>query len=362
MGFELAIFRMWSRMWLLGILLLATVAPVKALVWAPRTGPTSRAYAAAVSYLNYTYLIGGYSTESYEAVNLVERYDISTNARTELQPLPAARYGHDCAATAPDGVSAGFLYCAGGYRGYNKWGSAAGDLMMMVYNIAENNWAGIPQADVEWVTNACVLFARGAGLTARGTDLGGIFIMGGEAKNTQVASITGKPARGVIATTVVRRWDVALRFWSTVTGCPGARAYWAGTVTGGYLGYLWLIGGLDDTEAPTSSLFRFHELSNTWTVMSPMPSARYSHAASSYQDEALYVTGGLDASGTAVNSVLKYNISTDSWSTLTPLPIAIHSHVGPVTAQGRLWVHGGVTPSSTLLGGQVLEGFIEGTV
>ncbi len=73
----------------------------------------------------------------------------------------------------------------------------------------------------------------------------------------------------------------------------------------------------------------------------PMPSPRKSIAnAVVVLDNVLYVVGGLDGSGQPTSTVLTYNTATELWSETVPMPVPLWRAMA-VAHQGKLYVFGG---------------------
>jgi N-acetylneuraminic acid mutarotase len=93
----------------------------------------------------------------------------------------------------------------------------------------------------------------------------------------------------------------------------------------------------------TSTLQRYNVTTDTWAVLTPMPTARCSAAAATVGN-AIYVIGGRTGtaplSGMALNVVERYDIDTDTWSTVTPIPVP-RSDATAITAGGKIYVFGG---------------------
>ena len=71
-----------------------------------------------------------------------------------------------------------------------------------------------------------------------------------------------------------------------------------------------------------SSVERYDPLTNSWTTVSPMSTARLKHASAAL-DGKLYACGGWHVSNrTALTSVERYDPDTDSWETVAPMKTA----------------------------------------
>ncbi len=123
--------------------------------------------------------------------------------------------------------------------------------------------------------------------------------------------------------------------WSTLQPMPERR--WS-AVTGVIDGRLYVAGGNDAFNTPTSTLYRYDPGAKTWATLTPMPTAR-ERAVGGVIDGKLYVAGGTNQSG-SVHKLEVYDPATDTWTTKTSLPQAFwHSVAGVI--DGRLYVAGG---------------------
>jgi len=108
-------------------------------------------------------------------------------------------------------------------------------------------------------------------------------------------------------------------------------------------GFFYVIGGRTG-GTPRNDLRRYDPISNTWTVLAPMPTAR-AGAAAAFIDDALFVIGGRMATGgpctgPALSVVERYDIKTNTWSTVASLPTH-RSDLAAVRHEGKIFVFGG---------------------
>jgi N-acetylneuraminic acid mutarotase len=78
----------------------------------------------------------------------------------------------------------------------------------------------------------------------------------------------------------------------------------------------------------------------TWTMKTPMPTARAEMAAAVVGGK-LYAIGG-NIGGTAVPHNTEYDPATDTWRQRTPMPIA-RDHIGIAAVNGKIYTFGGFT-------------------
>ncbi|MGI0016775.1 MAG: Kelch repeat-containing protein, partial [Nitrososphaera sp.] len=88
---------------------------------------------------------------------------------------------------------------------------------------------------------------------------------------------------------------------------------------------------------------------DTWSTLSPMPTPRAGLGVVAVGDK-IFAIGGRDGtvpnSGTPLSTVEAYDIATDTWSSLTPMPTA-RGDVSATAAHGnKIYVAGGWSPAS----------------
>jgi hypothetical protein len=145
---------------------------------------------------------------------------------------------------------------------------------------------------------------------------------------------------------------------------PAARGFAAGVVANGFNsrasgnGTLYVLGGLDESGAATSSVYYTALDGNgavgTWATTTALPQARYAFGAVIFRGR-LYVAGGNDGADTPVATVYSAPINADgtlgAWGALPSLPVPVAYHQ-LITTGGVLYVLGGtlsaaVDPIST---------------
>ena len=98
--------------------------------------------------------------------------------------------------------------------------------------------------------------------------------------------------------------------------------------------------GGSNIDAVFSSVERYDTLTNSWTTVAPMSTARQKHAVAAL-DGKLYACGGWHVSNrTALTSVERYDPDTDSWETVAPMKTA-RSESSAAVLDGKLYVAGG---------------------
>ena len=119
--------------------------------------------------------------------------------------------------------------------------------------------------------------------------------------------------------------------WTTKTPMPTSRSMTAAHVVNGKI---YVIGGMGDFEGsvwpPISKVEEYDAVTDTWAVKSDMPTARSALMSAVYNDK-IYVISGITGPRTAnwsgeeypkTDVVEVYDTATDTWSTLSPIPTA----------------------------------------
>ncbi len=147
--------------------------------------------------------------------------------------------------------------------------------------------------------------------------------------------------------------------WKTEANTlPEARGFAAGALADGLnsqvsgSGTLYVLGGLDASDAATSTVYYASLGSDgsvgTWATTTALPQARYAFGAVVFRGR-LYIAGGNDAAGTPIATVYSAQINSNgtlgAWSTLPSLavPVAYHQLV---TTGGVLYVLGGTSTAA----------------
>ncbi|MDO8336092.1 MAG: hypothetical protein Q7T74_04935, partial [Candidatus Saccharibacteria bacterium] len=138
---------------------------------------------------------------------------------------------------------------------------------------------------------------------------------------------------------------------ATTTSLPADRAYHGGTV---WNDRLYMVGGIDDSAAVTSTVYVSPQMSSggditgSWTSTTAFDVARTGPAVTAYANN-LYLFGGYDGTKylndsqfTQINS----DGTVDAWTFSTSLPVGIRD-ANAVSANGYIYVVAGRTAAST---------------
>lgn len=209
----------------------------------------------------------------------------------------------------------GKLYAIGGRGGMTN---------MECYDVATDTWATLASMP----TGRCAAAAAVVG--------NAIYVIGGR-------STGGGPGSG-IELVVVERYDIASDSWVTVAPLAIPRSDMAVV---SHAGKIYVFGGFSTGYTIVGNVDVYDPVKDTWTALTPMPTARAAHMAGRVGNCA-YLIGGMDSMGlTGVNEV--YNIVKDSWSTDTsmpgPLPGQAVGETGAYSHGGGIYIPGGGQPA-----------------
>ena len=213
------------------------------------------------------------------------------------------------------------IYVAEGWGGEFGSDSNAATTALEIYDPASDSWTAGPSS----------LIARG--LSATGVIGGKLYVAGG------TASGYANFADLEIYDPIADSWSVGASLPNQLTSAGGA----------GFNGKLYLFGGYVGPSAYnnqiTASVQIYDPVLDTWSLGTPMPTARASMAVGVI-DGKLYIVGGVDSNGSTESSVVVYDPITDKWSTATdePTPRAVSA---AAVVDDQLFVAGGNTDSTS---------------
>ena len=157
--------------------------------------------------------------------------------------------------------------------------------------------------------------------------------------------IGGGSSEGVLSD--VHRYDPVTDAWTDLASMPTARA---GAVAAAVDNNIFVIGGRLSAAGPCSGGYlgtveKYDIDANTWTTLAPLPSARSDLAAVAHGGK-IYVFGGCGGAGNSTSEVLKYNPETDTWTSgLASMPTPRASLVAGHSGQ-RVFAIGGLDGGS----------------
>jgi N-acetylneuraminic acid mutarotase len=268
--------------------------------------PTARSGAAAEQISGIIYVAGGYNSETLAAAMLLEAFDPASNTWTSKASLPDGRYQGNGA-----GAIAGRMYVAGGW-------STSGPFVTTTNSVFVYD----PNTDV-WSSRANMPTPGAAGAT--GVIDGKLYVVPAFAFGAYAA--------------LLYSYDPATDAWATLTPPPHIHDRPAAVVLNGKF---YLAGGFEidgATNGVSATLDMYDPASDSWTTLSPMPTARVG-AAGAALDGRFYVVGGATSVGPDFSTVEVYDPVADTWTTDTPLPTPRGELVASVVA-GNIYAIGG---------------------
>jgi N-acetylneuraminic acid mutarotase len=141
------------------------------------------------------------------------------------------------------------------------------------------------------------------------------------------------------ATRSAEIWDSATGHWTATADLNVPREEAATVVLKD--GRVLVIGGIDDTFIPLSSVETYDAASGKWTLVAPMAVARNNHTATVLQDGRVLVVGGGKLDGPWINSAEVYDPASDTWSSAGTMPKGRSFHTVTLLKDGRVLAVGG---------------------
>ncbi len=113
-------------------------------------------------------------------------------------------------------------------------------------------------------------------------------------------------------------------------------------------GHPFAIGGLNDQNAPLSSVTNYDATTATWQSAANLPQSLYSEAAVNDGNGHLLTFSGVDAGGAVTTTVYRYTMATNTWDTVAPMPVAERDGAAVLASNGKIYVLGGTAGGTTL--------------
>jgi N-acetylneuraminic acid mutarotase len=148
--------------------------------------------------------------------------------------------------------------------------------------------------------------------------------------------------RATYSTNEFDAYNPATNGWTQLAGLPAAREGLAATT--GADGTIYAIGGAVYGMGPagySAEVDAYNPATNTWTVLPPLPTARYLLAAAAGADGTIYAIGGVTASGLS-DEVDAYDPATQTWTQVQSLPSARGYLAATAGTDGNIYAIGGV--------------------
>ena len=139
------------------------------------------------------------------------------------------------------------------------------------------------------------------------------------------------------------RYNPSLDSWSIISAPTTTRAWEAGAVKGSD-GRIYLIGGEGSGSGNPLNLVQIYDPgTNSWTMGSPMPTARYQLGVAMVGGFIYAIGGRNSGGGSPLTTVEVYDPATDSWSSASAMPTARNQFGITVGADGQIYCIGGKT-------------------
>ncbi|MBI5594896.1 MAG: hypothetical protein HY928_02280 [Elusimicrobia bacterium] len=111
-------------------------------------------------------------------------------------------------------------------------------------------------------------------------------------------------------------------------------------------GHIYVRGG--NTGGATDANERYDPVTNSWSVATVLPAARYKSPGSAVAGGRIYVLGGANTLGNPVATNYEYDPEGNVWDTRTAMPTP-RDHVGVAAVGGRIFAIGGADPARVAL-------------
>ena len=161
---------------------------------------------------------------------------------------------------------------------------------------------------------------------------------GGTALDGKLYVVGGKTNSNYVSTMYI--YDPAADAWSLGPDLPGPAVENPAVVA--LNGKLYAFGGsIAPFSGAVTNAAVYDPVTNSWTILTPMTTARSGPTAQSVNG-LIYVVGGMDGSGASLSSVDVYDPATDSWS-VAPSMSTRRDNPGSAVLGGNLYIFGGRT-------------------
>ncbi|MBT9475361.1 hypothetical protein [Polaromonas sp.] len=145
----------------------------------------------------------------------------------------------------------------------------------------------------------------------------------------------------------VEQLDPATGLWTTKNPMPTARYFAAGAALPTPLGDQIVVAGGESADQLLSTVGQYNPLTNAWSSLNALPSAR-SQLALAESAGRLYAVGGYAGlTSQWVGTVEEYDPGSGSWTTRAPMPTA-RAHLALAVLDGKLLAAGGENVNRSL--------------
>lgn len=163
---------------------------------------------------------------------------------------------------------------------------------------------------------------------------------GGTALGGKLYVVAGKTSAGHQSTLYI--YDPATDSWTSGPSLPSDYPAVENPAAAAYNSRLYVFGGSRGAfSGAVASAAVFDPTTSTWTMLSPMQTARGGATAQAINGK-IYVVGGMDGNGASLASVEVYDPASNTWSSAAPMSTR-RDNPGSATFDGRLYIFGGRT-------------------
>jgi hypothetical protein len=258
------------------------------------------------------FVVGGRASDIDDVtLALVERYDVTSGAWSEVASMSTARYLFGLCELD------GELYLTGGLT------AGEGALASVErYDPILDTWsAALAMPHPRYAYCACAV-----------GDV--MYVLGG------VEVVDGQD----ITESRVLKFNSRTQTWSEMAPMPAERDHAAACVVGSDI---FIFGGYDDDEKATFTTYCYSTETKTWVTLAPMPEANHGHSVY-VLDGLTYVIGGerID-DNRSLSSVHRFDPVANSWIEVAPMSVARYSF-GAFLLDGSIYAVGGRDGDSRL--------------
>lgn len=214
----------------------------------------------------------------------------------------------------------------------------------LLYSIGGRILFGTPRPDI-WAYDPTT-DTWNAALTPMSTGRTGlaVAVVGNSIYAIGGRTATGGPCSGFgfAELASVERYDIITDTWTTVASLPSARSDLAAATVGGKI---YVFGGCRGSGTILADVDVYNPVTDTWSAApTDMPTARAGMYAVARKGGTVYVIGGWDGIGSGLSTNEAYKVSQDTWTTGLPSMPTPRAETGAVGHAGKIYIVGGATP------------------
>lgn len=274
--------------------------------WSPSVAPSpiGRSEAESAVVDGKIYVFGGYTDTSFiPKTKRTDVYDPVNNTWQRLEDMPNPITHAGTAVAGRD------IYLAGGLIGTAAGTEINAARDVWKYNVDTNKWTAMPKLP-------------------RPRHAGELSLLNGQLHFFGGTGINREVSRG-------NHWILSLdggTNWTQAAPLPNPRNHIGDAVIGGKI---YAIGGQHGNEGTSVTQNSVHVWDpaqpNTWTAVANMPQSLSHIAKATFEmGNRIIVAGGQEVHSSSISDVIAYNPLSNSWTPLTSLPTARHSGIAEV--------------------------------